>query len=94
MAVNVPCVTPVPESGMLRLGSDAVEVMLTLPLAAPAEVGLNNTENDVLWPAVKVTGRVRPLKVNPVPVALAAEMVMVVPPVLVRVPGSDFDVPS
>ena len=79
---------------MLRLGSDAVEVMLTLPLAAPLAVGEKSTENDVLWPAVKVTGRVRPLKVNPVPVALAAEMVMVVPPVLVKVPGKLVLLPS
>jgi hypothetical protein len=94
LAVRVPCVTPVPERGMLRFVFDAVEVMLTLPLAAPAVVGLNSTENEVLWPAVRVTGRDRPLKLNPVPLALAAEMVMVVPPLLVSVPESDFEVPS
>lgn len=86
--------TPVPERGMLRLGFEALEVMVTLPLAAPAEAGLNNTENDVLWPAVKVTGKDRPLKLKPAPLALAAEMVMVDPPVLVRVPGNDLEVPS
>ena len=83
-----------PERGILRLGLDPLEVMVTLPLAAPAVVGANFTENDVLWPAVKVTGRVRPLKLNPVPVALAAEMVMVVPPVLVKVPGKLVLLPS
>ena len=67
---------------------------LTLPLAAPAEVGLNNTENDVLWPAGQVTGRGRPLKLNPVPVALAAEMVMVVPPVLISVSDKVVLLPS
>jgi hypothetical protein len=94
LAVRVPCVTPVPERGMLRFGFDAVEVMLTLPLVAPAVVGLNSTENEVLWPAVKVTGRDRPLKLNPVPLALAAEMVMVVPPVLVRVSDRVAVLPS
>jgi hypothetical protein len=45
---SVPCVTPVPDSAMLKLGFDPLEVMLTLPLAAPAVVGANFTENDVL----------------------------------------------
>ena len=46
--VNVPWVTPVPESGMLRLEFEPVEVMLTLPLAAPLVLGLKSTVNDVL----------------------------------------------
>jgi hypothetical protein len=85
VAVRVPGATPVPESAMLRLGFDPLEVMVTLPVAAPAAVGANSTENEVLWPAVRVTGRDRPLKLNPVPLALAAEMVRLDPPVLVRV---------
>ena len=32
-AVSAPCVTPVPESGMLRLGFEPLEVTLTLLLA-------------------------------------------------------------
>src|ERR1700691_5261411 len=85
LAVNVPCVTPVPERGMLKLGFDPLEVMLTLPLAAPAALGEKSTENEVLCPAAKVTGRDSPLKLNPVPLALAAEIVRLAPPVLVRV---------
>ena len=46
--VSVPCVTPVPESGMLKLGFEPVEVMLTLPVAAPLVLGLKSTVNDVL----------------------------------------------
>ena len=84
-AVRVPCVTPVPESGMLKLGFEPVEVMLMLPLAAPLAVGLKSTVKDVLWPAVNVIGRVSPLKLNPVPLAVAAEIVRLVPPVLVSV---------
>ena len=79
---------------MLRLGFAPVEVMLTLPLAAPLAVGENSTVNDVLWPAVNVKGRVSPLKLNPVPLAAAAEMVTDDPPELVSVPLSDFEVPS
>ena len=46
--VNVPWVTPVPERGMLKLEFDPLEVMVTLPLAAPLAVGEKTTVNDVL----------------------------------------------
>ena len=46
-AVSVPCVTPVPVSGMFRVESDPVDVMLTFPLTLPLAVGLNITVNDV-----------------------------------------------
>ena len=91
-AVRVPWVTPVPESGMLKLGFDAFEVMLTLPLAAPLAVGEKSTVNDVLWPAVKVKGKDRPLKLNPLPLAVAAEIVRLDPPELVKVSLNDFEV--
>ena len=84
-AVSAPCVTPAPESGMLRLGFEPLEVILTLPLAAPLAVGEKSTVNDVLWPAVNVKGKVSPLKLNPVPLATAAEIVRLDPPVLVSV---------
>ena len=38
-AVSVPCATPVPERGMLRLGFEPFEVTVTLPLADPLAVG-------------------------------------------------------
>ena len=85
LAVSVPCVTPVPESAMLKLGFEAFEVMLTLPLAAPLVVGEKSTVNDLLWPAVKVKGKDRPLKLNPLPLAVAAEIVRLEPPELVNV---------
>jgi hypothetical protein len=70
---------------MLKLGFAPLEVMLTFPLAAPLAVGEKTTVNDVLWPAFRVTGKASPLKLNPVPLAAAAEMVILVPPVLVSV---------
>jgi hypothetical protein len=70
---------------MLRLGFVPLDVMLTLPLAAPLAVGEKSTVKDVLWPAVSVTGSDSPLRLNPVPVAAAAEMVRLDPPVLVSV---------
>jgi hypothetical protein len=56
-----------------------------LPLAAPLVVGAKSTVNEVLWPAVRVNGKDKPLKLNPVPLAVAAEIVRLVPPVLVSV---------
>ena len=93
-AVSVPCVTPVPESGMLKFESEPVEVMLMLPLAAPLALGLKTIVKDVFWPAFKVTGSARPLKLNPGPLAVAAEIWRVVPPLLVRVSVRDFGVPT
>ena len=84
-AIKSPCVTPVPESGMLKLGFAPFEVMLTLPLAAPLVVGEKRTVNDVLWPAFRVNGTVSPLKLNPAPLAAAAEIVRLVPPEFVSV---------
>src|SRR5208282_950736 len=92
-AVSAPWVTPVPESGMLKLGLEPLEVMLTLPLAAPLVVGANSTVNDVLCPAAKVKGKdASPLKLNPLPLAAAAEIVRLEPPVLVRVSLNEFEV--
>ncbi len=84
-AVSVPCATPVPVSGMLKLGFDPVDVMLTFPLTAPLAAGLKNTVKDVLWPTGNVTGSASPLKLNPAPPAAAAEIVRLDPPVLVSV---------
>lgn len=82
---NPPWVTPVPESGMLKVGLEPLEVIVRLPLTAPAADGANFTVNDVLCPAFSVRGRVSPLKLKPEPVAEAAEIVTLVPPLLVRV---------
>ena len=68
-AARAPAVMPVPESGTLKLESDPVEVMLTLPLAAPVALGSKVTVNDVLWPAAIVKPGASPLKLNPLPLA-------------------------
>ena len=64
---SVPLVTPVPVSGIVRVGLDAVDVMTMLPVALAADVGVNVTVKVALCPAVSVTGVVMPLKSNPVP---------------------------
>jgi len=67
LAPSVPGVTPVPDSGMVRVGFDAFDVRVTLPLALPADDGANETVKVALWPAVRVTGAVIPVKLNPEP---------------------------
>ena len=66
--VNCPtAVVPVPVSGIVNVGFDAVEVIVTLPLAATADCEVNETLKLAACPAVSVTGAVIPLKLNPVP---------------------------
>ncbi|HEY6270489.1 MAG TPA: hypothetical protein VIX19_00675 [Terriglobales bacterium] len=84
-AVSVGDVTVVPDKGTDKLGFEAFDVRLTAPLALLAEVGANVTVTDVLWPGVNVTGGVMPEMLNPVPDTEAAEIVALVPPVLVTV---------
>ena len=67
LAPSEPGVTPVPDRGMVRVGFEALEVMVRLPLAVPADGGANDTLKVVLCPAVSVTGAVIPLKLNPEP---------------------------
>ena len=53
VTVNCPFVAePVPDSTMLNEGFAASEVMVTLPLALPADFGANNTLNATLCPAL------------------------------------------
>jgi len=93
-APKAPGATPVPDTGMVRVGLDALEVRLTLPEALPAADGANETLKVVLWPAVRVSGTLVPLRLNPVPPAAACEMVTLVPPVLVTVSDSVCVLPT
>ena len=70
---------------MLRGEFEASDVMVIVPLTAPATDGLNFAVKDVLAPGLKVRGSVRPLKLNPLPLAVAAEIVTFSPPELIRV---------
>ena len=79
---------------MLSGEFDPFDTTDRLPLAAPALVGVKVAVNVTLWPAVSVTGTVSPLKLNPVPLAVAAEIVRLDPPVLVRVSDKLELVPS
>ena len=89
LADSAPAATPVPESGIVRVGFDAFELIVTVPLAPPAEVGVNVTLKVVLAPAARLTGVVMPLRVNPLPLTVAEEIVTLEPPVFVTFPVSD-----
>lgn len=64
-APKPPGETPVPDNGMVRVGFEAFDVKVTLPLALPADDGLNETLKFALCPDDKVRGAVIPLRVNP-----------------------------
>lgn len=64
---NAPSAAPVPERGMARVGLEASEVMVTVPLAFPADVGANMMLKLAICPAVSVSGTVIPLRLNPLP---------------------------
>ncbi len=60
-------------------------VMARLPLTVPLDDGAKAVLNVTLCPALKVRGRLRPVMLKPAPVAVACEIVTLVPPELVRV---------
>ena len=64
---SAPGAIPVPDKGTVRVGFGAFEVIVTVPLTLPADAGANVTLKAALCPAVRVTGVVIPLKLNPVP---------------------------
>ena len=79
---------------MLKLGFAPLEVILRLPLAAPLVVGEKSTVNEVLRPAFNVKGKASPLRLNPLPLAEAAEIVRLDPPELVRVSVIVWELPT
>ena len=82
---SAPGVTPVPDRAILRVGLGPLFRIARFPLTLPADDGANTTLKVLLWPAVRVTGKLRPLTLNPAPVAVDCEMVTLVPPELVSV---------
>jgi hypothetical protein len=85
--VSWPGVTPVPERPMFNGEPGASETIARVPFAAPPTVGEKVTVNVALCPAVRVVGRLGPVKLNPVPVAEAVEIVTVTVPVFVTMTG-------
>ena len=70
---------------MFRVGFEALEVTVRVPLALPVDSGANTTLKVTLPPGVSVSGGFRPLKLNPGPVTVACEIVTDTPPTFVIV---------
>lgn len=70
-ADSAPAAAVVPVTGAVSVAFEALLLTERLKLSVPADVGANTTLNDVLWPAVKVRGKVRPVTAYPAPVNVA-----------------------
>jgi len=64
---SAPDARPVPDKAMVRAGFEAFEMILTLPLALAADVGVKVTVKVAVSPAVRVTGALIPLRLNAAP---------------------------
>ena len=64
---SAPAESPVPDRATLRVGFDAFDVTMTVPLALPDAVGVNVTLKVVFAPAASVIGVETGLKLKPVP---------------------------
>lgn len=68
---------PVPESGTERVVLVAFELIVKVPLATPAALGAKMALKVADCPAVSVTGKLGPVKLNPLPEAAALDTVTV-----------------
>jgi hypothetical protein len=84
----------VPDNGTSSVGFGASDVIVRLPAALPADCGAKVSVKLVPWPPARVTGSVSPLKLKPVPLAVACEIVTLAPPVLVRVAACCWLLPT
>ena len=80
---RAPAVTPVPLNAMLSDGLVALLAMAMLPVALPAAAGAKVAVKVALCPLLIVAGRVGPVKLNPLPLADACDMVTLEVPLFV-----------
>jgi hypothetical protein len=88
LTLNCPAVAVVladPLNAMVKLASEASDVIVTLPLKLPADCGAKVTLKDAVCPGIKVKGVLNPEILNPVPVVATAEMSAFEAPVLLRI---------
>lgn len=76
---------PVPLKAIVSGEPGASLVIETLPFALPVVEGANCALNVVICPAASVSGTDKPVMLNPVPEALAAEIVTLAVPELLNV---------
>jgi hypothetical protein len=86
VTARAPGVTPVPARGIENVGTELLLAMAKVALLLPAVEGANSTLNDILWPALSVIGKFRPLTLY-APPAVAWVRVMAAPLAFVSVSG-------
>lgn len=89
LALRTAGVTPVPDKGMLSEELEALLTIVRFPVRLPADCGEKRMLTAALWPTLRVSGRLSPLKLKPAVLRLACEMVSAEPPEFVRVVESD-----
>ena len=70
LAVSVPC-TPVPLNAIAAGDPGALLLMAIFPEALPVDAGRNCAVKEILEPTLTVCGKVKPVRLNPVPEAVA-----------------------
>jgi hypothetical protein len=85
LEVSFPPETPVPESAIVSEEFEAFEFTVIPPLELPPAFGVKTTLNVTLSPLFKVIGRLSPLRLNPVPLTFACEIISAEVPLLVKV---------
>jgi hypothetical protein len=85
LEVSCPAETPVPDSAIVREEFEAFELTVIPPLELPPAFGVKATVNVTFCPLFNVIGRLSPLRLNPVPLTFACEIVNAELPALVKV---------
>ena len=75
LELNWPAEMPVPDRATVRAGFKAFETIAIPPLMLPATFGVKRTLKVTLCPLFRLKGRLKPLKLNPAPVAVACEII-------------------
>jgi hypothetical protein len=82
LALRVPGVTPAAERGTSKAEVEALLVMAKVALLLPADCGENTMLNDVLAPAARVMGKLRPLTLYAAPAATWVRVTLALPVLL------------
>ena len=75
---------PTPTRATVKIGFDALLVIVTAPVALPVAVGAKFAVKVVVWPAFRVVG-FNPLRLKPVPDATPCEIAIALAPEFVSV---------
>jgi len=85
---------PVPCNGSIAGRCNESVTNLTLPAVSPTLDAANFTLNVAVCPVARLTGMVKPLILNPVPLRTACVTLTGIVPVFVKVTGSELAVPT